>query len=1130
MKKKYHLIINHCVISRILNIMKITTVLLFTCIFSILANNSYSQTTLLSLKHQNTTILDVLGSVEKNSEYVFIFSNEILTELNKKVTIQAKSETISDILDNLLQTTGLTYRINDRQVTILKNNAPREQETLKVSGRVVDDNGDVLIGVTIQEVGTNNIVVTDINGHYDMYNIASPFSVLRFSYVGFVPQDIKVGNQKTITVKMITDAKGLEEVVVVGYGSQKRESVIGAIATVKPTTLQINQTRSLSNALAGQIAGVIAVQRSGEPGYDNSDFWIRGISTFGANSKPLILVDGIERELNNISSEEIASFSVLKDATATAVYGVRGANGVILIETKKGKIGKPTITVKADYGISNPTQLPDFVDGVKYMEVMNDALILSGQAPKYSEAAMRKTRTGEDPDLYPNVNWLKLVTKDNVPSARASVDINGGSERLRYSLVIAYMGEKGIIATDPNTNYDPQLRMSKYNVRSNVDINLTSSTLVNVSIGGYITNRVQPGTGISSILGHVMDTPPIVHPAVYSNGQFPQVAARYNPWLDATQTGYVKKYENSLQSIVSLTQDIGKLYAPLEGLSAKALFSFDAYNYNSANRTKTPTTYFATGRDEKGELITNMVTQGQEFLSFSQKSAGNRTMYFEGRLNYNRKFGDHGIDGLLLINLRDYYNGDTGDSEKALPYRNAGIAGRTAYNFKDTYFGEFNFGYNGSENFKRGYRFGFFPSVAIGWLLTNESFMQPVTPVLSKLKIRGSWGLVGNDRISSDDSRRFAYLSTISSASGYKFGYNGDLSYGGYKEGAFGIPYLTWETAEKIDIGAEIGLWNWLNLQVDIFKEKRRDIFMERKTIPEVAGYNQMPYANFGRVENKGIDINLELNHQFSKDLFASLRGNFTWARNKITEYDESESVKKTTRARTGQSLNQHFGLIAEGLYADEDFTDPENGILKEGIPIPQFGVVKPGDIKYKDINGDHEIDVYDESPIGKPYVPEIVYGFGFNIKYKNVDLGTFFQGAGNFTNMLQGSTFMPGSGGGAIGNIYSNADDRWTPENQSSEVFWPRLSITKSEHNMRNSTWWIRNASYLRLKNLEIGYTLPKSWQKVCAMRNARVFFRGSNLLTWAPFDMWDPELGSQDGLKYPLQKIYSFGLEVTF
>ena len=1130
MKKNNYRIINHCFLSRIWNIMKIITVLLFVCTFSILAKPSYAQTTLLSLKLSDATLLDVFTSVEKNSEYVFIFSDDLLSELNKKVTVHVKSETISEILNEVLKTTKLTYRINDRQITILKTDKSPGEGTLKVTGRVVDEKGEELIGVTIQEVGTNNIVVSDLHGTFSMYNIASPASVLRFSYVGFVPQDIKVGNQKIMNVKMVTDTKGLEEVVVIGYGSQKRESVIGAISTVKPTTLQINQTRSLSNALAGQIAGVIAVQRSGEPGYDNSDFWIRGISTFGANSKPLILVDGIERELNNISPEEIESFSVLKDATATAVYGVRGANGVILIETKKGKIGKPTITVKADYGISNPTQLPDFVDGVKYMEVMNDALILSGLNPKYSEEAIRKTHTGEDPDLFPNINWLKLVTKDNVPSARASVDINGGTERLRYSLVVAYMSEKGIIATDPSTSYDPQLRMSKYNVRSNVDINLTPSTLVNVSIGGYITNRVQPGVGISSILSHVMDTPPIVHPPVYSNGQFPQVAARVNPWLDATQTGYKKKYENSLQSIVSITQDIGKLYTPLEGLKAKVLFSFDAYNYNSANRTKTPTTFFATGRDENGELITNMVTQGQEFLGFSQSSAGNRTMYLEGRLNYNRRFGDHTVDGLFLLNLRDYYNGDTGDSEKALPYRNAGIAGRASYNFRDTYFAEFNFGYNGSENFKRGYRFGFFPSVAVGWLLTNESFMQPVTEVLTKFKIRGSWGLVGNDKISSDDSRRFAYLSTISSATGYKFGYNGDLSYGGWKEGAFGIPYLTWETSEKLDIGAEIGLWNWLNLQVDVFREKRKDIFMQRKTIPEVAGYNQMPYANFGRVENKGIDIMLEINHRFSKDLQGSLRGNFTWARNKILEYDESEALKKTSRSHTGQSMNQHFGLIAEGLYQETDFLDPENGVLKDGLPVPQFGVVKPGDIKYKDINDDDEINVYDESPIGKPYVPEIVYGFGFNVKYKNVDLGTFFQGSGNFTNMLQGSTFIPGSGGGAIGNIYSNVDDRWTPENASSNVFWPRLSITKSEHNMRYSTWWLRNASYLRLKNVEVGYTLPRTWQRACAMRNARVFFRGSNLLTWAPFDMWDPELGSQDGLKYPLQKIYSFGLEITF
>ena len=1122
----FHLICNNCIINKINRIMRITTAFLILCTFSISAEIGHTQTTAFSLNLSNTTILDALENVEQNSDFVFIFSEEIASKLSHKINISTKSEEITDILNELLTPLGLHYKINGRQISIVEKPEGNQESSIKITGRVLDLQGEPLIGVTVQEVGTNNVVVTDLDGNYSIYNISSPSSVLRFSYVGFVPQEVKVGRQTVISIKMESDVTGLEEVVVVGYSSQKRESVIGAISTVKPENLEVNQTSSLTNALAGKVAGIIAVQRSGgEPGYDKSDFWIRGINTFGANSKPLVLIDGIERSLNNISPEEIASFSVLKDATATAVYGVRGANGVILIETKKGKIGKPTITIKADYGISQPTQLPEFVDAPKYMETLNYARQLSGLDIAYLPDIIEKTRNGVDPDIYPNVNWFDALLKNSAPTSRVSADINGGTERLRYSFVLAYMGESGILKTDPNVEYDAAINRSKYNLRSNVDINLTPSTTVNISIGGYIVNRKAPGTGISTIFSYMMNTPPNVHPAMYSNGQIPQLSGRNNPYSLATQTGYLKKYESNIESLASVTQDIGKLWSPLEGLQAKVSFSFDSYSWNQVNRTKTPTTYYQNGRDAEGNLLTYVVTQGQEFLGYSKSAGGNRAMYFEGKLNYNRTFGPHSVDGLFLINLRDYFNADAGDAITSLPYRNAGIAGRAAYSYMDKYFAEFNFGYNGSENFQRGYRFGFFPSGAIGWMVSNEPFMENIINIISKLKIRGSWGLVGNDQIG---GRRFAYLSTIISGISYGFGYNNATSYGGRAEGDFGIPNLTWETAEKKDIGIELGLFDAINLSADVFWEKRRDIFMQRKTIPELAGYNKNPYANFGKVDNKGVELTLEVNKQINKDWQISAMGNFTFAQNKYVEYDESESIKQTTRARTGHPINQYFGLTAERLFTDADFD--ENGNLLPGIPVPKFGKVQPGDIKYVDINQDNVIDPFDESAIGMPSIPEIVYGFGINTKYKNIDFGIFFQGTGRVSNMLSGDYLIPGSGGGGVGNVYSNVDDRWTPENQSSEVFWPRLSISKSENNMRSSTWWQKDASFLRLKNIEVGYTLPKKWQRACMMRHARIFFRGSNLLTFAKFDMWDPEINSSDGMTYPLQKVYSFGLEVSF
>lgn len=1138
MKKNVHLkIVNYSFVNKILTIMKITTLLLFVFSFSMLAKSGYSQTTLLSLNLSETSIREVFYAVEKNSEYVFIFSDEILSSLDKKVNINMNEKTLNEILDNILRTTSLTYQIEDRQVTISEMKQEPQQATLKMTGHVVDEANQPLIGVNIQEVGTNNIVVTDIDGNYAIYNLKNASSVLRFSYVGFTPQEIEIGNRKSLDVKMIPDTKGLEEVVVVGYGSQKRESVVGAITTVKPSTLQINQSRSITNALAGQVSGIIAVQRSGEPGNDASDFWIRGISSFGSGTSPLVLIDGIERSLNDISPEEIESFSLLKDATATAVYGVRGANGVILVQTKKGQIGSPRISVKADYGISAPTQLPKFVDGAKYMEVMNVASQFTSGKDMYGPEAIIATRNGTDPDLYPSVNWLDAVTKSNVPNGRVTLDINGGSEKLRYSMVISYFGEKGITETDPGVEYDASNKLSRYNVRTNVDMDLTPSTLINVSIGGYILNKNAPGSLINSesdrnkeiqeILSLAFKNTPIVHPIIYSNGQIPANTSQTNPWAAATQSGYVSNYQNSLQSVFAVTQDIGKLYSPLQGLKAKVTFSFDAYSWNSFERKKTPTTYLASGRDEEGNLVTSITNEGSNFLGYKKYAGGNRTMYLEGQVSYSRKLAElHQLDGLLLYNMRDYVNADASSAIYSLPYRTQGIAGRISYGFKDTYFIEGNFGFNGSENFASGNKWGFFPSIAAGWLISNESFMTPVSDILSKLKLRVSYGLVGNDQL---DGRRFAFLSTIGSGNGYTFGISGNQSFGGKLEGEFGIPDLSWETVKKANAGLEIGLWNSaINIQADYFHERREDIFMQRKTIPETSGFTQNPWANFGIVENQGFDSSLEINKAFGKDFFLSLRGNFTFSRNKIIEYDEPESMKKTTRSHTGQSINQYYGLKAIDLFQEEDFL--ADGSLRPGIPEHTFGVVKPGDIRYEDTNQDGKVDAYDNQPIGKPYVPEIVYGFGFSARYKNLDFSAFFQGTANFSSMIQGDMLIPGSGGGGLGNIYTNCDDRWDPSDPYRQVFWPRLSTNKSSNNMLYSTWWLKDASYIRLKNLEVGYSFPKKWQKSAMMRDARVFFRGTNLLTWSAFDMWDPEIGSSDGLKYPLMKVYSLGFQVTF
>lgn len=999
-------------------------------------------------------------------------------------------------------------------------------EKIMVRGKVIDENGVPLIGATI--IGTDvEGTITDVDGFFSIK--ISLKGSLTISYIGYESQKVPVDGKSELLIHLKANTT-LEDVVVVGYGSQKKESVIGAISTIEPRKLTENQTANLSNALVGSLSGIIGVQRSGEPGYDSSDFWIRGINTFGSNSSPLIIVDGIERSLDQLSAEEIESFSVLKDASATAVYGVRGANGAIVIKTKRGEIGKVKVNVKADYGITSPLKIAQFVDGAKHMEVINAAAGLSGMTNMpYTQLQIDNTRNQVDPDLYPSVNWLDMITNDYAANSRITADISGGTNLLRYRFILGVYHEGGIIATDDNAAFDSKLRLTKYNVRSNVDINITKSTLFSVSIGGILQDRHAPGTDISTLLSSAMETPPIVHPAVYSNGQFPKLANRYNPWVAATQTGYKNDYMTQIQSVATLDQNLGLLWAPLEGLHAKVTFSFDAYHNYTSNRTRNPAYYIASGRDENGELITTLVSSGDEFLGFSKSFSGNRSTYFEVPLSYSRRFGRHNIEGLLLWNMRSYVDEDASSAIYSFPYRHAGLAGRVAYDYDGRYFAEFNFGYNGSENFAKEYRYGFFPSFAVGWMLSNEKFMEGVRDQLSLLRLRASIGQAGNDQISS--SRRFGYLTTINgNATGHNFGYTNSSSYTGVSENQFGVPTLTWETATKTNVGVDLGLFNTFQLTIDWFTESRKDIFMQRKTIPETAGYINAPYANYGRVFNSGIDANLTYNVDFNKDIHLSLMGNFTYAHNSIREYDESAGVVGTTRAHTGHSINQNYGLITDGLYKEDDFVNAGDGLLKAGLPTSSWGTVRPGDIKYRDLNNDGVLNDEDITAIGNPSVPEIVYGFGFSFRYKRFDISAMFQGIAKSDFIISGNNFMPGSGQGSLGNILSNVDDRWTPENPSQNVFYPRLSYGKNENNTQASTWWLKSGSYVRLKNFEMGYSLKLNSSLRSVLSNVRLFTRGTNLFTLSSFKLWDPELVGTGYMTYPLSRILSVGIDFTF
>lgn len=1090
----------------------------------------YIQQKSFTVKMESKTVKDVIHYIENNSEFIFMYTQKFLKVLDNKVTIDVEDQNISAIMELLASKTGIKYEIKDRQI-ILSEVAETKQQQIKginINGTVWDEQGNPLPGVNVILKSTNTGTTTDINGNYFL-TVPGKNSVLTFSYIGFESQDITVGSQINVNVNLKEISTGLNEVVVVGFGSQKRESIVGSITTIEPGLLQQSPTRALSNNLAGQLAGVIAVQRSGEPGADGSNFWIRGISSFqNSGRSPLVLVDGIERTLDDMDPSEIESFSVLKDAAASAVYGVRGANGVIIVNTKRGKLGKPTVDIHYEQGFTRPVKLPGFIGSTDYLSLMNELSQDGGGSVVYSPELIEKYRTNADPELYPNVDWLDAITKDHASNQRANLTVTGGSDVLRYALVASYYGERGIFERDKSQTWDSSTKLNKYNMRSNVDVNITKTTIARISIGGYLqeTNgMIDDGDTRASdhVLGLAFETPPFVHPTIYSTGEIPKVKNRANPWSRATQHGFTTYSSAKIESMFSLEQDLKFL---LPGLKLKGIFSFDRYIRSGVVRSKSPDYYYpATVRNEDGALDITIADYGQMFLGSEQKKEwGNKATYLEGNISYSNRFGEHGVEGMFMYNQRDYQDGSV------VPFRRMGIAGRASYTYGNRYIGEFNFGYNGSENFAKGYRFGFFPSFAIGYLLSEEPFMEKFKDTFSKIKFRGSWGLVGNDQL---EGRRFAYITTINGSDDnqYKWGVNTDYHRTGRYEGDFGIPNLTWETVEKVDIGFELGLWNTLDLQVDWFQEHRSDIFMRRNTIPSAAGFMNTPWANFGKVDNKGVDLSLTFNKQLNKDWYLGLRGTMTYAKNKVIEKDEAPGRLGTNRQETGLPVNQLFGLIAEGLFTEDDFDNVEQGILKEGIPTHTFSSrIRPGDIRYRDVDGDGSITDMDEVPLGGTVDPQIVFGFGGNVSYKNIDVNIFFQGNGRTWRFIGGSGFLPGSSMGAMYNIYDNYQDRWTPDNPSQDAFYPRLTYGQNENNLKESTWWLRNMSMLRVKDIEVGYRFPKAWMSKIGVRSLRLYLKGSNLLTFSGFKMWDPELDTNNGMKYPIMKSVSFGLDVNF
>ena len=1003
------------------------------------------------------------------------------------------------------------------------------QESIVVTGVVTDKNKEPLVGVNItvgDMVGLGTI--TDINGKYKIK--MEPYHRLIFSYIGFDKVEVLVKEQRVINVAMQeSEASVIDEVVITGTGAQKKLTVTGAVTNVNVADLKVNPTGSISNALAGNVAGVLAMQTSGQPGQNSSEFWIRGISTFGASNAALVLVDGFERNLDEINIEDIETFVVLKDASTTAIYGSRGANGVILITTKHGKAGKINIDAKVETTYNTRTITPDFVNGYNYASMINEARITRAQEPLYQPYELEILRLGLDPDLYPNVNWKDVLMKDGAMTYRGTVNMNGGGATARYFVSASYIEEQGMYKTDENLrkDYDTNANAKRWNYRLNTDIDITKSTLLKVGVSGSLKKVNEPGLG-GDIWHSIMGQTPISIPLVYSNGYIPAYGTgnQTNPWVLATQTGYNEVWENKIQTNVTLEQ---KLDFITKGLSFVGRFGYDTNNKNNIKHEKWPEQWKAQRfRDENGELVFERISTEQK-MRISSGASGERLEFFEAILQYDRGFKEHHLGGTLKYNqdskIMTVNIGD--DIKKSIPRRHPGLAGRVSYNWNYRYFADFNFGYSGSENFATGHQFGFFPAFSVAWNIAEEPIIKKSLKWMNMFKLRYSYGKVGNDNFG--DNVRFPYMYTIGSGGGYQWAdYNYDKNFGGKIYTDLASNNVTWEIATKHDIGVDLSLFNdKFTATIDYFHEQRDGIYMTRDHLSSMIGLNgKRPKANVGSVLSEGFDGNFAYKQKVG-DVNLTIRGNMTYSKNEILERDEAYNVYEY-QMDEGHRVDQAKGLIALGLFKDYD--DIRNS------PRQDFGSVQPGDIKYKDVNGDGVINDGDRVAIGATTKPNLIYGMGISAQWKGLDVNLHFQGAGKSTFFIDGPSVYAFSSG-TWGNILSDlVENRWidssisnNPATENPNASYPRLSYGGSGNNFRQSTYWLRNGSYLRLKTLEIGYSLPKSMVNKIHFNSMRLFFIGTNLLTFSSFKLWDPELGSSNGEKYPLAKMFTLGLSVN-
>lgn len=1115
--------------------------------------NVSAQTARLSFNMVNKTVKEVLDEVEKQSDFVFFYSDGTV-DLKKTVTLEVKDQPVDQVLNRLFAGSDNTYTIKNRQVYINKKAPAPEPETsaksIELSGVVISgtDNQPV-IGASVFIEGTGIGTMTDVNGEYTL-SVSAATKEITFQYMGYITLKLAVKDRNLFRlVTLYEDSQSLDEVTVVAFGKQKKSSVISSIETVKMSDLKV-PAANLTGAFAGKIPGIISYQTSGEPGADNAQFFVRGVTTFGYKTSPLILIDGFEATSNDLARmqpDDIESFSILKDASATALYGARGANGIILVNTKPGKEGPVKINARMDMHVATPTRLPKMMDGVDYMRLYNEAQLT--RSPEfgtfYSEQKIQSTLNNENPMAYPNVDWYNELFNNSTVNTKLNLNVSGGGGVATYYVAGGYDNETGLLKVDNLNNFNNNINIDRFHIRSNVIFKLTPTTTLDTRIQGRFERYTGPYNSASDIFNMVMNTNPVDFPAIYQ----PDAANLYtqhhlfgstaigatpkdNPYAEMVR-GYEDRNENTITAQATLIQNLDFI---TKGLKLQGKASVNNWNYYSGKRSYKP--YYYTMESY------NQVTQDFKLYNLNPTD-GSPSMgdvepyrdatvqyYFEARLNWERSFDKHNV-GVMTVGMAQenlITGGNSGDIFETLPERNLGNSGRISYDYDTRYFLEFNYGYNGSEKFTGQKQFGFFPSFGAGWLVSNEAFWASLKDKINTLKLKFTYGLVGNDAIS-ERKNRFWFLSNVASGgNGYTWGEQFNGTYTGYTIDRYANLDMTWEVSQKYNLGLELGLFKdeSLKLQIDIFRDIRDRIYGIRSSFPNSAGLEAGISGNAGKVQSQGIDASLDYQHFFNKDFWLTGRVNFTFAQNEYLKVDE-KNFKDRYLSKIGQNINQQWGYIAERLFVDQAEID--------NSPRQDFGKYEAGDIKYKDVNGDGIINANDMVPIGYPTVPEIQYGFGMSSGYKNVDFSFFFQGNARvsfFINpeVMDGGSPAKPTGIAPFANGRRNAlaivaESYWSETNPNVHAFWPRLSVDVLSNNTQSSTWWLRDASFLRLKSLELGYTVRGI--KKLHLQDSRIYLSAENLFVISPFKMWDPEQG-RNGLGYPIQRRFNVGIQLAF